>query len=141
LYLSGWLNRLTDSQRDLVAQAVAAHKRLLSTIVRYVPFWPLGLPGWNDEWVALGLQDKAGAQARELHLTIWRRGERPGRVSLTLPPASAGLRWDVPAAVFPGHSPLSLTLSDDCRSLDALDDTGLHAARVVTLKAVTTKAE
>ncbi|WP_406478022.1 hypothetical protein [Streptomyces sp. NBC_01615] len=48
---------------------------------------PLGLPGWTDEWVALGLRAPvAGAT----YLTVWRRGG--GVAELLLPvPHLAGL--------------------------------------------------
>src|SRR5207253_1841315 len=133
LYLSGWLNRLTGNQRNLVAQAVAAHKRLLGRMANCAPFWPLGLPAWKDEWVALGLRDETPGAACELHVTIWRRGDRPDRASLKLPELPSGRRWDVPRSVFPEKSPLSLALSQDGEALEVADDAGLYAARVVTL--------
>ena len=136
LYLSGWLNRLPERQRSLVAQAVAAHKRLLERMPHCVPFWPLGLPAWDDEWVALGLHDESSGVAGEVHLTIWRRAEHAGRTSATLPRAPAGFRWDVAAAVFPDESPLSVTVTESGDALEVVDDAGLHAARVVTLTAV-----
>jgi alpha-galactosidase len=37
-----------------------------------MPFWPLGLPGWHDPVVALGLRDAEG----EL-VTVWRRSGPP----------------------------------------------------------------
>ena len=135
LYLSGWLNRLTDTQRDLVAQAVSAHKQLRDRLTRCTPYWPLGLPAWDAEWISLALQDDPSG-AGELHLTIWRRSGQPGRVSLPLPPPPNGYRWDAPAPLFPERSPLSLRLSDGGDALTVIDDTGTSAARVVTLRAV-----
>ena len=43
-----------------------------------VPFWPLGLPGWTDEWVALGLRC-----ATTSYLTVWHR--HPGPATITFP--------------------------------------------------------
>src|SRR5207237_1320918 len=40
LYLSGWLNRLIGNQRNLVAQAVAAHKRQPGLMENSAAFWP-----------------------------------------------------------------------------------------------------
>jgi alpha-galactosidase len=137
LYLSGWLNRLTDSQRTLVGQAVLAHKQLLGRMAHCSPFWPLGLPSWEDEWVALGLLDESGGGAGELHLTIWRRGDHASLVTLQLPQPPSGCRWDAPRPVFPEKSPLSLALSQDGEALEVADDAGLRAARVVTLRAIT----
>ncbi|NUP24679.1 MAG: alpha-galactosidase, partial [Streptomyces sp.] len=36
-----------------------------------LPFWPLGLPGWTDEWLALGMRVPDG---RTTYLSVWRRG-------------------------------------------------------------------
>ena len=48
--------RQTDAQLALVTEAVAVHKELRRTIAAATPFWPLGLSGWEDAWVALGLE-------------------------------------------------------------------------------------
>jgi alpha-galactosidase len=70
-----------------------------------VPFWPLGLPRWTDEWIAVGLCAPSVS-----YLTVWRRpGTGPGTVTLPVthlrgqavdvsvryPVASpAGVSWD-----------------------------------------------
>ena len=53
-YVSGHLNRMDDAQRALVAEAVATAKRLRPALIASHPHWPLGLPEWTAEWVALG---------------------------------------------------------------------------------------
>ncbi|MFK4761632.1 glycoside hydrolase family 36 protein [Microbacterium sp. ZW T5_45] len=78
-YVSGHLNRMTTEQRHRVATAITVAKRLREDIGGGSPYWPIGLPGWDDEWVALGL---TGADADVL--SVWRRGARE-RVELQLP--------------------------------------------------------
>ncbi|MGH2930870.1 MAG: alpha-galactosidase, partial [Solirubrobacteraceae bacterium] len=69
VHLSGHLNRMSGAQRELVAEAVRAYKeRLRPAIARSVPFWPLGLPRWDDSWIALGLRAPGTS-----HLAVWRR--------------------------------------------------------------------
>lgn len=80
VHLSGHIDKMTDSQRDLVAQAVAAYRDHRTFVGRAVPFWPLGLPGWDDEWVAHGLRDDTTAL-----VTIWRRGGEGDTCTLALP--------------------------------------------------------
>jgi len=85
IHLSGHLDRMSDSQRELVAEGVRVYKTSLrSAIPQSVPFWPLGLPRWDDPWIALGLR-ASGAS----HLTVWRRRPRRGtgadRVTLPVP--------------------------------------------------------
>jgi alpha-galactosidase len=74
VHLSGHLDRMSDAQRELVAEAVRVYKTSLrSAIALSVPFWPLGLPRWDDPWIALGLR-----APRASYLTVWHRAARPG---------------------------------------------------------------
>ena len=68
-YLSGYLNRMSQPSLDLVREAVAGSKTLRAEISASRPYWPAGLPGWTDPWVALGLRG-AGSDL----LTVWNRG-------------------------------------------------------------------
>ncbi|MFF5184955.1 alpha-galactosidase [Streptomyces sp. NPDC000345] len=122
--LSGFLDRMSPEQFDLVRSAVAVHKALRPEIPRSLPFWPLGLPAWEDTWIASGLRGRAATW-----LALWRRApaadagagaERPrdrhgaddGTRAVTLPhlrgvplrptvlyPAASGatLAWDAAA--------------------------------------------
>jgi alpha-galactosidase len=86
MYLSGHLDRMTDAERALVREAVAAHREVLAVLDRTVPVWPLGLPGWEDGWVALGLRAPDGADgAGATYLSVWRRPGAGDRVVLPLP--------------------------------------------------------
>ncbi|TDU02671.1 alpha-galactosidase [Streptomyces sp. 846.5] len=68
IHLSGFLDRMTERQQALVAEGVAAYKAIRADLPGTLPFWPLGLPGWEDDWLALGLRG-AGAS----YLTVWHR--------------------------------------------------------------------
>jgi len=70
LYLSGFLGSLAPEQFALVREAVALHKEWRQRIAESHPVWPLGLPGWDDEVVALRLD--AGGESL---LALWSRGE------------------------------------------------------------------
>lgn len=72
IHLSGHLDRMSPGQRALVAEGVRAYKRVRAEIARSVPFWPLGLPHWEDSWIALGLRGPAAS-----YLTVWRRSAHP----------------------------------------------------------------
>ncbi|WP_043618998.1 alpha-galactosidase [Nonomuraea candida] len=80
LYLSGNLHRMTAAQRALVRDGVLLHRALRGDLRRAVPCWPLGLPGWDDPWLALGL--RAGETT---HLGVWRRPGAPESTVLALP--------------------------------------------------------
>ncbi|TDL46358.1 alpha-galactosidase [Microbacterium oleivorans] len=68
-YVSGHLNEMSAAQNARVAEAIAAAKVLRSEIAGSAPHWPLGLPRWEDAWVALSLRVPDG----EL-VSLWRRG-------------------------------------------------------------------
>ena len=74
VHLSGHLNRMSEPQREQVAEAVRVYKESLRpSIAESVPFWPIGLPRWTDQWVALGLRAPGIS-----HLAVWRRGSLQG---------------------------------------------------------------
>jgi len=80
LYLSGHLDGMTGTQLDIVREAVAAHREVRASLASAVPFWPLGLPGWSDPRVALGLRT-----ADESLVTIWSRDASTEDITLELP--------------------------------------------------------
>lgn len=87
LYLSGFLHELAADARAMVARAVATHASWRPWLRQAEPFWPLGLPGWDDETVCLGLSD--GATTR---LFVWDRAEAARRIVVPLPEDHAGKR-------------------------------------------------
>ncbi|WP_171114488.1 MULTISPECIES: alpha-galactosidase [unclassified Streptomyces] len=70
IHLSGHLDRMSQRQLGLVRDAVATYKAIRGDLARTEPFWPLGLPGWTDEWVALGMRVPDGPS----YVLVWRRG-------------------------------------------------------------------
>ncbi|KQV73661.1 hypothetical protein ASC61_00735 [Aeromicrobium sp. Root344] len=121
VHLSGHLDKMTGSQRDLVAEAVTAYQSHREFIGRSVPFWPLGLPGWDDEWVAHGLHDGTSAL-----VTVWRRGGSSSNV-LALPGWVQGLPVRV---VYPVATDASVAMAD---GVAALEITLPHAHQAVTI--------
>jgi alpha-galactosidase len=93
LYLSGFLGGLSPERFALVREAVALHKGWRHRIARSHPVWPLGLPGWNDDVIALQL-DTGG----ESLLALWSRGEA---AEIALP----GLRGRSFEQVYPAALP------------------------------------
>ncbi|BBC36548.1 Alpha-galactosidase [Streptomyces graminofaciens] len=73
VHLSGRLDGMTERQRGLVREALAAYKEIRGDLGAAVAFWPLGLPGWEDDWVALGVRG-ADVEAGPVYVSVWRRG-------------------------------------------------------------------
>jgi alpha-galactosidase len=73
IHLSGHIDRMSAGQRELVAQGVRVYKQIRADLARAVPMWPLGLPGWSDPVLALGMRT-----ADVTYLAAWRRGTLDG---------------------------------------------------------------
>lgn len=85
LYLSGFLDRLRPAQTALLNEAVSLHKELRGGLASAEPFWPLGLPAWEDEVVCLGLRGTS-----DTLLFVWDRGA--DAVDVTLPGIRGAVR-------------------------------------------------
>jgi alpha-galactosidase len=96
LYLSGFLDRLRPEQRARVAAAVLAHKDLRDELPDATPFWPLGLPAWDDDVVCLGLHTARGDL-----MFVWDRSVEPRTIHL---PGVIGTASSVFPAEFSGWS-------------------------------------
>lgn len=99
VHLSGNLDRMTPDQRGLVAEAMAVYRRIRADIPVSAPFWPLGLPGWTDPWLALGLRGSG-----KTYVTVWRRPGPDSAAEQTLAiPHLSGADTDV-KVLFPQHT-------------------------------------
>jgi hypothetical protein len=79
-YLSGYLDKMSMPQRVLVAEAVAAHKRMRHELSVGHASWPLGIDQWAAPWVALAI-----GSADVQHLTLWKRDGADSSVQVPLP--------------------------------------------------------
>ncbi|MFE9450216.1 alpha-galactosidase [Streptomyces sp. NPDC006739] len=114
IHLSGELAGLGPEARALVHQAVAVYRDLRADLPDALPVWPLGLPAWDDPWVALALRTPDTT-----YLTAWRRPGADPTTTLRLPhlrdtPAVATpvfpAETSVTTAWNPGTAELTLTL-------------------------------
>jgi len=129
LYLSGRLDAMSAEQLAVVQEAVAVHRSIRADIACGVPVWPLGLPGWDDRWLATGLRN-----GRNTYLTIWHRSADRGETELVLPGLEGG---DVSVEqIFPGPATALGGWSFDPAPgvLRVVADTGAPSARVIRLR-------
>ncbi|MGW0710850.1 alpha-galactosidase [Streptomyces sp. NPDC002643] len=80
IHLSGFLDRMNDDQLGLVRSAIRVYKDIRPEIGQAHPFWPLGLPAWEDDWIAQGLRGRESTL-----LTVWRRQSADQERTLTIP--------------------------------------------------------
>ncbi|ARC58203.1 Alpha-galactosidase [Frondihabitans sp. 762G35] len=97
-YLSGHLDHMTDAQRGIVSEAITIARTLRAPVSTSTPFWPLGLPSWDAEWVAMGLLADGVA-----HVTLWNRTDAATAARVSLP-QFVGHEIDV-VTLFPKHLP------------------------------------
>lgn len=127
LYLSGHLNRMTDHQFALVRDGAEIHKTIRAELARAVPFWPLGLPGWTDGWIALGLRTGDASV-----LAVWRRPGADAVAHFPLP----HLRGAIPEidVLYPRRLPAWPHAWDAGAGVLRLDGGPAPAARVFRLR-------
>ncbi|WP_239158145.1 glycoside hydrolase family 36 protein [Streptomyces sp. SID13726] len=86
IHLSGFLDRMDAQQSALVRSALSVYKGVRAQIPGALPFWPLGLPSWDDTWIASGLRGSSATL-----LTLWRRAPvTSGRSNAPHPPHTHG---------------------------------------------------
>jgi alpha-galactosidase len=81
VHLAGRIDTLAPAQRTIVRDGLATYRELRSTIGTGTTFWPLGLPGWRDDWIAVGRRT-----TDEVLLAVWRR-EGDAKITMPLPAA------------------------------------------------------
>jgi len=87
IHLSGRLDLMDERQRAVVQPALDRYKEYREKLAAALPFWPLGLPGWDDTWVALGMTYLPEDGPGESWIAVWRRG---GADSVRLPGVAPG---------------------------------------------------
>ncbi|MDQ0191822.1 alpha-galactosidase [Paenibacillus wynnii] len=67
VHQSGHLAELSPRRRELVKEALDYYKVIRSDIPHSTPFWPLGLPNSQADWVSFGLK-----RGNRRYLAVWR---------------------------------------------------------------------
>lgn len=67
VHQSGHLAELSPRRRELVKEALDYYKKIRTDIPEALPFWPLGLPTAQNDWVSLGLR-----KDDHIYLAVWR---------------------------------------------------------------------
>jgi alpha-galactosidase len=76
IHLSGRLDIMSEAQLKIVYDGMKVYKDIRVDIPHSEPFWPLGLAGWHDNWLALGMKAKTadGKDTGRAYVAVWRRG-------------------------------------------------------------------
>ncbi len=68
IHQSGHLAKISADRKALVKEALDYYKTIRHDIKNALPFWPLGLSKFSDNWVVLGLKAD-----NKIYLAVWRR--------------------------------------------------------------------
>ena len=82
IHQSGHLAKLDAYRSHLVQEGISVYKEIRGDIKDAVPFWPLGLSHFSDEWSALGLRN-----GNTCYLAVWRREGAEDSCTLSIPDA------------------------------------------------------
>ncbi|MBL0888607.1 alpha-galactosidase [Myceligenerans sp. I2] len=109
LYLSGCLDGMSGAQASLVGRGVELARQWSARLTEAVPFWPLGLPGWDSPLLAAGLRGRD-----ESLVVVWWRGAGATTVELDVPPGDVEIVYGPPTdewrLAHDGGSAVTLTI-------------------------------
>ena len=80
VHLSGEIQAWNEEQFDLVKEALDLHKKIRNDIPKSIPFYPFGMPKYENKWLceAYLLKDK-------IRLAVWRMDENKSSLNIPLP--------------------------------------------------------
>ncbi len=122
LYLSGRLDLMTDAQLGLVAEGVQLAREWDDAGLHAVPVWPLGLPGWDDPWIAVGR-----STATETLVAVWWRGHGDPEATVDVPAGDVEI-------VYPRTRTAGLSVHAENAAVRVRATTGEPAARVLRIR-------
>ena len=93
IHLSGGIMEWSDEQRALVKEAVALYKTIRADIPTAIPFYPLGIPKYTDQWLV-----SAYRCTDCVRMAVWRMDTDEEAVRIPLPKAQGRVRVLYPSA-------------------------------------------
>lgn len=67
IHQSGHLAEISPDRFSLVKEGIQCYKSIRGDINKGLPFWPIGQPGFSDEWISLGLNC-----GKKIYIAVWR---------------------------------------------------------------------
>lgn len=79
IHQSGHLVNLSDSRMALVKEGIAYYKTIRQDIKVALPYWPIGLSQYGNEWACLGLTSNNAD-----YIAVWRRNSQKDILSVPI---------------------------------------------------------
>ncbi|UOQ44050.1 alpha-galactosidase [Halobacillus salinarum] len=67
IHQSGHLAEITGQRFELIKEGINYYKKIRKDISNGKPFWPLGLPNFEDDWVSFGITN-----GNSKYIAVWR---------------------------------------------------------------------
>jgi alpha-galactosidase len=79
IHQSGHLAEISKDRLELVKEGIAYYKGMRDNIKNGLPFWPLGLPKYFEEWTSMGL-----VSGKKVFIALWRQEGSTDTIKLPL---------------------------------------------------------
>ncbi len=86
MHLSGEVMNLSEEQKSLVIKGVEKYKEIRKYIPEMIPFYPLGLPDFNDSWLCAGYKHE-----KKSFLAVWRMDSGEDEIKIPVKASSANI--------------------------------------------------
>ena len=79
IHQSGHLAELSDSRRKLVMEGLDIHRSICDELKTGLPFWPLGIGTFQDEFLCVGIDCEKNS-----YLAVWHTNDNEGVIQIPL---------------------------------------------------------
>ena len=80
IHLSGQIRQLPEDRKALVREGIAYYKRIRADLPKALPWWPLGVPTTDSQWVSVALRVEG-----QDYVAVWRLASRRATCELPFP--------------------------------------------------------
>ena len=103
IHQSGHLAELSPKRLALVQEGIALHRAIVEELKDGLPFWPLGLGQFGDEWLCLGI-----ACGETDYMAVWHTTADKGECTI---PVDACAQAEI---IYPKAAPKCVSMQDGC---------------------------
>jgi alpha-galactosidase len=105
IHQSGCVQEMSPACLQLVKEGIAVYKRIRLDIPKGIPFWPLGLPRFDDGWAVFALDC-----GRTCYVAVWRLDGGSRNIKIPLP---AGTKKQTFKCIYPEARTPKFAWSDE----------------------------
>ena len=116
VHLSGEIQAWDDEQFNLVKEALEVHKQIRADIPKSIPFYPLGMPQYSQNWMC-----EAYLLPNKIRMAVWRMDDHCDTIKIPLGNEIKGCKILYPSScngkISACGTELLVTLNDKCSAM------------------------